>query len=280
MNNNNFACVSSTTRRWIWLKEDQARASKLRARAQSVFPIPDSYTLNEIHSDTDLSSLDLAMSGRAVRLDIVSRLSLSSSSSTVPSGLCKCGGTIGVDVAVVCTANDAGRFGDGTPLATPLRSNTGAEWMENSEPSCAAGWLFMFSSIIALPATTISWDPVVAALVSTSASTLADARQASWKLHSRGSDMFPRRLPRRNRGDRNTLDCVCLVGRSEVYLLDLVWSSNGFSSFFPLTSWHGLVHGLFAFSSPLAGGTGLSLLRFHLFTLSVSWRCHVYITTG
>jgi len=46
----------------------------------------------------------------------------------VPSGLCKCGGTIGVDVAVVCTASDAGLFGDGTPLAMPpLRSNTGAE---------------------------------------------------------------------------------------------------------------------------------------------------------
>lgn len=156
------------------------------------------------------------MSGRAVRLDIVSRLSLSSSSTTVPSGLCRCGGTIGVDVAVACTAKDAGRFGDGTPLATPLRSYTGAEWMENSEPSWVAGWSFIFSSMRLLPVTAISWDAVVGTLTSTSANRL-DARHASWKLHSRGSDMFPRRLPRRNRGDRNTLDYIAwLVARDLV----------------------------------------------------------------
>lgn len=147
------------------------------------------------------------MSGRAVRLEMVSRLSLSSSSTSVPSGLCKCGGTTGVEVAVVCTAKEAGRFGEGTPAATlPLRSNTGAEWMEKREPSCAAGWLFIFSSMIALPEIAISWDAAIA--ISGSARTFLE-RHASWKLHSLGSDMFPQRLPRRYlRGDRNTLDCV------------------------------------------------------------------------
>lgn len=198
------------------------------------------------------------MSGRAVRLDIVSRLSLSSSSFTVPSGLCRCGGTTGVDVAVACTASEAGRFGDGAPaMAPPFRSNTGAEWMEKSEPSWLAGW-FMFSSMIAVTAspTTISCDDDTVVMVvrfalrstSTSCTSANDEPPCpgygrhcavSWKLHSRGNDIsFPRRrrLPRWHRGNRNTLDYVIYLNRawgftSSSTALSLSLLFNGSSSY-------------------------------------------------
>lgn len=162
----------------------------------------------------DRSSWDLAINGLAVRLDMVRRLSLSSSS--IVSGLWRCGGTIGVEVAVAWTANEAGLFGEGTPV---LKSKTGAECIDKREPSWFC-W-FIFSSMTVVP--TISCDAVAQATASRSTE--------SCKLHSRGNDIFP--WIRSREGDRNTLELRC-------------FSSPSFASAGKQSSFH-LLH-LFRFS--------------------------------